>query len=409
MAISLRESLEIGLSDIWMRKVRTLVTILGIILGVMSIMVVLAIINSMNRSTLEWMNQRGGTNKIEIHRNWNLDRKDWSMAKFSLQELQYIQSLIPEATAYTPIASDRSTGISIGELYFKANISGVYPDFVKVEEWKPAQGRFINYYDLNNNNNVIVVGSKVASELFGNKNPIGEKVTVEGQVLEVIGVMEEKKWEESGSQQFGNMLDYMNKRAFIPLTTFVHKIAPNQEIDQINVQAVNSTEALKLQKKLNGILLNLKQGKKLFEVSSAQEMIDQMKQNSMLFTTIFILIAVVSLLVGGIVIMNIMLASVQERTREIGVRLAIGARRIDIFLQFMVQTVLITALGGVVGIIFGFSILNLVGKYLDLKLVASMNMIYVALLVSVGVGLIFGIMPAVRAANLNPVTALREE
>jgi putative ABC transport system permease protein len=409
MAISLRESMEIGLADIWTRKIRTFVTVLGIVLGVMSIMVVLAIINTMNKSTMEWMNQRGGVNKIEIHRNWEMDRKDWDLAKFSLSELNYIRTLIPEATAFTPVVSDRSTGISKGDMYYKSTVSGVYPDMTKVEEWDIGQGRFINYYDINNNNNVIVLGSKVASELFGSKNPLGENVTVSGQVMQVIGIMAAKTYEKPGAQDFGNLLDYMNKRAFIPLTTMIHKVTPDQKVEQINIQAASPEEALKLKTKLEGILLNLKQGQKLFEVNSAQEMMDQMKQSSKIFTIIFILIAVVSLLVGGIVIMNIMLASVQERTREIGVRLAIGARRMDIFIQFMVQTILVTSLGGVLGIILGYSILNLVGTYLGMNLAASLQMIYVALLVSIGVGLMFGIMPAVRASNLNPVTALRNE
>jgi putative ABC transport system permease protein len=149
-------------------------------------------------------------------------------------------------------------------------------------------------------------------------------------------------------------------------------------------------------------VLNLKQGKRLFMVASATEQMQQMKQSSMIFSSIFVMIAVISLLVGGIVIMNIMLASIKERTREIGVRLAIGARRRDIFVQFLVQTVMITSLGGVLGIVSGYAILDLVAEFLDIKVAASMQMIWVALMVSVGVGLIF-------AGNLDPVLALREE
>jgi len=135
----------------------------------------------------------------------------------------------------------------------------------------------------------------------------------------------------------------------------------------------------------------------------------QMEQNSKIFSMIFIMIGTISLLVGGIVIMNIMLASIKERTREIGVRLAIGARRTDIFVQFMVQTVLITALGGVFGIALGYAILDVVGDYLQMPMVARFDMIFTALAVSVGIGLIFGIAPAVKAGNLDPVTGLREE
>ncbi len=409
MAISLRESLFIGLADMWTRKIRSLVTVVGIILGVMSIMVVLAIVNEMNRSTLEWMTERGGINKIEVHFNWGNDKSDWSKANFTLNELKYIRSQIPEAAAFTPMISDRESALTKGELYYRSTISGVYPDLPKVEEWQVAKGRFINYFDLDNNNNVIVLGSTVARELFGSKEPVGDYVYAEGQAFKVIGVMATKSYVKPGTENFGNFLEYMNKRAFIPLSTMIHKVSPSQKIDRINVRAASPEEALKLQSKLESIILNMKEGKRLFEVSSAKEMMDEMKKNSQVFTAIFILIAVVSLLVGGIVIMNIMLASVQERTREIGVRLAVGARRLDIFIQFMIQTMLITSLGGVIGIILGYAILDLVGKYLIMQLSASLQMVYVALLVSVGVGFIFGIMPAVRASNLNPVTALRNE
>ncbi len=409
MAISLRESVEIGLADIWTRKVRTAVTVVGIILGVMSIMVVLAIVNGMNKSTLQWMEERGGLNKIDVHRNWEMDRKDWSLASFSLSELKLIRSLIPEAAAFTPEISDRSTGITKGELYFQTSVSGVFPDMTIVDEWNISEGRFINYFDINNSNNVIVLGSKAATELFSNHNPIGEYVYMQGQALKVIGIMQEKYLKMQGGWGGENALEYMNRRAFIPLTTMLHKISPNQTIDELSIKASSPEKALKLKTKLENILLNLKQGKKLFEVSSIKEQMDQMKQNSLMFTVIFVLIAVISLLVGGIVIMNIMLASIQERTREIGVRLAIGARRIDIFIQFMVQTILITTLGGVIGIVLGYAILNMVGTYLSMELVASLSMIYAALAVSVGVGLVFGIMPAVRASNLDPVNALRNE
>jgi putative ABC transport system permease protein len=409
MAISLRESLFIGLADMWTRKIRSLVTVFGIILGVMSIVVVLAIVNGMNKSTLQWMEERGGLNKLEIRFDWANAREDWSLANFTLSELKYIQSQVPEAVAFTPFVSAWEAGLGRGELYYKTMLNGVYPDMTIVEEWGIGQGRFINYYDLNNNNNVIVLGSTAAKELFGNKNPIGEYVYTEKQAFQVIGVMQTKFMQMSGGFGGDNALEYMNRRAFIPLTTMIHKVTPGTKVSQINIKAASPEEALRLKTRLENILLNLKRGKKLFEVSSAQEMMDEMKKNSRIFTAIFVMIAVVSLLVGGIVIMNIMLASVQERTREIGVRIAIGARRRDIFLQFMVQTVLITSLGGVIGIVLGYSILNLVGRYLSMQLAASLQMVYVALLVSAGVGLMFGIMPAVRASNLDPVNALRNE
>lgn len=409
MAISLPESIHIGLADIMTRKIRTAVTVIGIVLGVMSIMVVLAIIASMNKSTMQWMEERGGLNKIEVRPVWDMDYSQRQKATFSFNELNIIKSLIPEAKAFNPIVNSWNMTLKKGDIEYKSSVKGVYPDMVIVDEWKVSKGRFINYYDINNFNNTIVLGSTAAKEVFGDKEPLGEYVSLQGLQLQVIGVMQEKYMKFQGGFGGENALEYMNEQAFLPLTTMFRKTTANESISQLEIKANSPEETAQLRKKVQNIILNLKQGQKLFEISSAQEENEQMKQNSRIFMIIFVLIAVISLLVGGIVIMNIMLASIQERTREIGVRLAIGARRIDIFIQFMVQTVLITTMGGIIGIIIGFVVLKAMGSFLDMKLIASLSMIYTALLVSVGVGLVFGIMPAVRASNLNPVIALRNE
>ncbi|HOZ00466.1 MAG TPA: ABC transporter permease [Candidatus Syntrophosphaera sp.] len=412
MAISLAESLSVGLADILTRKVRSAVTVIGIILGVMSIMVVLAIVNGMNKSTLEWMGERGGLSKIEVHQNWAYDFSKGGDASFDLREINYIRQQVPEAAAFNPQTQLNPREMQYGELGYTCSLLGVFPDMVKVEDWPVKTGRFINQLDIDNHNNVVVLGSTTATELFSSRSPLGQYVTYTGNRLLVVGVMEPKFLQnQGGGESFGgeNALEYMNQRAFVPLSTLLSKIDPNQRINSLSLQAADPESAKQLRRKVEDIVLDLKRGKRLFMVDSAQEQMEQMKRNSQIFSTIFVLIAVISLLVGGIVIMNIMLASVKERTREIGVRIAVGARRRDVFLQFLVQTVLITGLGGVLGIILGYGVLGGVGKYLKLQVIASAQMIWVALLVSVGVGLLFGTLPALRASTLDPVEALREE
>ncbi len=411
MAISLTESLFVGISDILMRKVRSIVTVIGIILGVMSIMVVLAIVNGMNKSTMDWMKQRGGLNKIEIGRNWSYDFRQGGDASFSLAEVRALKELTPEAKAFNPQVLLYGNEVVYKGKGFWGDVWGVMPDMLLAEDWGVARGRFFREVDVNENNNVIVLGHRTANDLFGNRDPIGQSITLAGQQLTVIGVMTRKYWQnQGGGTAFGdNALEYMNARSYVPISTMMNKLSPGSKIISLDVLAPSPEAALKMQSKLKSIILNMKSGKELFRVSSAQQEMQTMKQNSLIFTAIFIQIAVISLLVGGIVIMNIMLASIKERTREIGVRLAIGARRLDIFLQFMVQTVLITTLGGVLGIALGYAILGLVGDYLKINVLATVQMIWIALAVSVGVGLIFGITPAVRAGRLDPVTALREE
>ncbi|HOU72853.1 MAG TPA: ABC transporter permease, partial [Candidatus Syntrophosphaera sp.] len=349
MAISLAESLSLGLADILSRKVRSIVTIIGIILGVMSIMVVLAIVNGMNKTTLDWMGQRGGLNKVEVRQNWDWDLSRGGEPTFSLREIQQIRELLPPVEAFNPQTQLQPQEMLYGELGYVVSMLGVFPDMEKVEDWQVAKGRFISSLDIDNHNNVVVLGSTTAKELFSSRDPMGQYVGFAGQKLLVVGVMEEKymKAQGGGSAFTDNALEYMNQRAFVPLSTLLSKIDPNQKVNSLSLQAASPEAAKELRKKVEDVVLNIKQGKKVFEVSAAQEQMDQMKQSSMIFSAIFVLIAVISLLVGGIVIMNIMLASVKERTREIGVRIAVGARRRDIFAQFMVQTILITALGGV--------------------------------------------------------------
>jgi len=411
MAIPLAESIKIGLSDIMMRKVRSVVTVIGIILGVMCIMVVLAIVNGMNKSTMAWMQERGGLNKIEVQQNWNYDFSKGGSASFNLKEIRYIDSMIPEATAFNPSINKWDGVLSWKDKRFNGFVGGVMPDMTIVEEWNADKGRFLKDIDVQNSSNVIVIGSTVAENLFGNRNPLGNTITLSGQKVLVVGVMKRRYMKPmgGGSAFSDNYLEYLNQRSFIPLSTMLNKISPRSTIDNLDIRAANPAAATVLRKKVENIVLNLKQGKRVFSVNSAKEQMEAQSKNTMIFGVIFVMIAVISLLVGGIVIMNIMLAAIKERTREIGVRLAIGARGRDIFLQFLVQTVLITSMGGILGILLGYAILGQVGKFLEISVVASLQMIWAALSVSVGVGLIFGVLPAVRASKLDPVIALREE
>ncbi len=410
MAISLAESVYIGLIDVSTRKVRTAVTLFGIVLGVMSIMVVLAIVNGMNEVTLDWMQQRGGLNKIQISMNWDYDFSRGGEATFSMREVDYLRSQLEDVEAFNPQVQAWGSIVQFRDSDFETSAMGVYPDLQKVEDWELEKGRFINLDDIRNHNNVIVLGSTVAENLFRNRNPLGQYVTLNKQQLMVIGVLKSKYWKNQGDGAFsGNVLEYMNRQVFLPLSTMIAKVNPNLKVSSIEIKVLPGKDISKVKRQAEDLVLNIKRGKQLFRVSSAQEEMQMMKKSMVIFTVIFFLIAMISLLVGGIVITNIMLASVKERTREIGVRIAVGARGKDILIQFLVQTMLITTLGGVFGIFAGIAILDVVAGFLDITLKAAPNMIWVALLVSASTGLIFGIGPAYKASKLDPVKALMED
>jgi len=407
MAISLKESIVFGFSDFWSRKVRSLVTIIGIILGTMSIIVVLSLVNGINKQTLQWMMERGGLSKITVHRNWQYDNPNKVRNYFTWKEIKLIRSLIPEAKYMNP-QKRYWLRHSYEDNEYNTSIYGVLPDFSKIEEWETEDGRFISEFDINQSNDVIVIGTQVRDELFESKNPIGQFITVHERRLQVIGIMKHR-YMKSNNIGSDNALGYLNRRTFVPLSTMIHKGTGDDNISSLALKAQDAESAPELRKKLEAIILNLRHGEPVFMIESAQEEAEEMAENQKTFQIIFFIISIISLLVGGIVIANIMLASIQERTREIGIRLTVGARRRDIFIQFLVQTVLITFIGGILGTLVGLSILKMVSGYINIELIAELSMVLIALTVSVGIGLLAGIIPAIMASKLNPVEALRYE
>ncbi len=408
MAIALKESIVIGFTDFWSRKVRGLITVFGILLGTMSIIVVLSLVNGVNKQSLAWMMERGGLAKITVHRNWTYEKDTDERRYFLLKEIRLIQSLLPEVQYFNPQIR-RYFKLSHGSNDYRSSVYGIVPDFENIEEWSVEEGRFISDFDINNSNDVICIGTKIKEELFGNREALGQFITVQQRRLQIIGIMKHRFLKNNNNIGNENSFAYLNRRAYIPLTTMIHKIHNKDEIYSFQIKASSPEAAPELKNKLESILLNLRHGEPVFEIESAQESAEEIKENSKIFYFIFFMISAISLLVGGIVISNIMLATVQERTREIGIRIAVGARRRDIFIQFLVQTILITTIGGIIGIITGLSILNLVEKFLKFELVAAPAIVLVALLVSAGVGFLAGIIPAIMASKLNPVEALRYE
>ena len=408
MAISLKENITVGFSDFWSRKVRSIITVMGIVLGTMSIIVVLALVKGINNQTMKWMLERGGLSKITVSRNWQYDKPDHVRNYFTWKELELIRSLIPEAKYFNP-QQRHWVRHSYEDKDYRTSIRGVLPDFSKIEEWDVHEGRFISTFDIEQSNDVIVIGTKVKEELFGNKKAVGKVITVNDRRLKVVGVMAFRYMKNSGAIGNDNAFSYLNRRTFVPLTSMIHKGSGKDNIYSFTLKAQDAESAPALREKLSNIILNLRRGLPVFEVESAKEEAEEMAKNQKVFQMIFYIISVISLLVGAIVIANIMLATIQERTREIGIRLTVGARRRDIFIQFLVQTILVTTIGGILGIVVGLSLLDIVSNFIGIELIAGIAMIFVALMVSAGVGFVSGIIPAIIASKLDPVEALRYE
>jgi len=406
MAISLPESISLGFIDFWSRKIRSFITLLGIVLGTMSIIVILSIVNGMNEMTLRWMNETGGVRKLTIKRNWQYQSTTNLPNYLKMKEVEYIKDNIPEVDAFN-IEKWGWYRIKYNQNSVMWSVLGCLPEAQKTMQWTVSTGRFFNKHDYIESNDVIVIGSTVKENLFGPRNPIGQYITVNDKRLMVIGVMMRREME--GNMWSQNPLEYLNRQSFVPITTMINKLGEEDQINEITIQSINDKQSYLLKPILEDILLNLRKGQPLFTVESAIENVEQLKQNMKMFRVIFFFISAISLLVGGIVIMNIMLATIQERTREIGVRLAVGARPIDIFVQFLVQTIVVTFIGGALGVLLAMSIVDVVGKYLKMSTHLDIYMIVIALSISCIIGLFFGIYPSVKASKLDPVKALRYE
>jgi putative ABC transport system permease protein len=352
------------------------------------------------------MNERGGLRKISIVRNWAFNNTLNLQTHFTMREFDFIRENIPEVDAINTEIT-QSGMISRGENSTWTRIIGTLEDFEKVEEWTVSEGRFIRQFDYRESNDVIVIGTTVKEELFGPRNAIGQYVTVQGRRLMVVGIMEHRSM--PGNMWSDNPLEWMNRTSIIPLSTMINKMSASDALEAITIRAFDEIQPFILAPILEDIVLNLRRGQPVFSVNSAAEQAEEMQENSRMFRIIFFFISMISLLVGGIVIMNIMLASIQERTREIGIRLAVGARQFDVFIQFLIQTIVVTFIGGILGVILAVSILDVVSGFLNIAAKLDVQMIFVALAVSVIVGLFFGVYPAIIASKLDPVKALRYE
>jgi len=408
MNLSLKESFLVSISDFWSRKLRSFVIILSIVLGTMTIVVVQSMVKGVKDTTLEWILERGGMTRIDItsdrsYRNPRNLRTFLNLREFNQfkDEITHAYAISPELMSYGRISYQNN---SLG-----SSIAGVLPDFLKTEDWDVDSGRFISNFDVVNYNDTIVIGSTISSELFGNKEPIGEYVRYQERVFQVIGVMGKREFSHNGFAQQVNLLEYLNRRAYIPITSMIQKLSVEDRIETITVHAISIDRTPILKNDIENFFLNIRNNEPVFRVDSALEDIESAAPAERAFQVIFMIISLISLLVAGIVIMNIMMASIKERTREIGIRMAVGASRLDIFLQFIIQTLIITILGAVIGVISALSILNIISDYIGINMSGSFSLVSLSIAIAVGVGLFFGVLPALKASKLDPVKCLAYE
>lgn len=418
--MNLAETLRVALGSLTSNKMRSALTMLGIIIGVGAVIALMSVGQGAQASVTNQINSMG-TNLLFVSpgstSSSGVRTAAGSAQTLTYQDAEAIAADVPQVTAVAPESSYFGQVIAGGN-NANTRITGVTPDYESVRNFHVSDGEFITQSQLDSASMVVLLGSNVATTLFPDGNAVGQTVSVgfannTRMQFKVTGVLESK-----GSQAMGNQDDTI----LIPLTTMQKKVKVSRTtsggltVSTINVQ-LSSADKSVMSAAVQNIGALLRQRHNVtqddFTVQSQEDMLSTATQVTGVMTALLGAIAGISLLVGGIGIMNIMLVSVTERTREIGIRKAIGAKRRDILTQFLVESVVVSIAGGVIGILIGVGLaLLLSGMSIGgqkMQTVVSMSAIVMAFGVSTAIGVFFGAYPANRAASLNPIDALRYE
>jgi putative ABC transport system permease protein len=408
--MNLFASVPIALRSLLANKLRGGLTMLGIVIGVAAVIALVAAGTGAQAQVAERFESLG-SNLLVISPGFMSFRgvsRGASAQSLTNDDVEAIARLATSVSAIAPEYSTQSQQV----VYFNRNtqttVLGVTPAYQAVREWRVDRGRFIESVDLVSRNKVAVLGATVAEELFGTLvDPLNKTIKISRQNYEVVGILASK-----GVGGFQNLDD----QVFIPLSTAQIKFggAGNRSLRAINVQVSSAGQMERAQVELAAILRarhGLAQGQNDdFSIQNQAQIVESVQETTQTFTVLLASIAAISLLVGGIGVMNIMLVSVTERTREIGIRKAVGARRRDILAQFLVEAMVLCLLGGLIGVLAGYGGAQLITPLLGgSRALVTPDSVAMALGVSIAVGLFFGLYPAGRAATLRPIDALRYE
>ncbi len=385
------QTIKLAINAIVANKMRSFLTMLGVIIGVSTVIILVSIGQGSTQSVTNRIESMG-SNLISVS----------IMGRGQVNGLSYQDAMKfaekPGVSGVAPVISGNVT-VKYGTKKVDTSLEGTNEQYEQVRNQKASAGRFLMPVDLDYRQKVVLLGSEVSNELFGFSNPLGQDIKINGVKYKVIGLLEEK-----GSSAGGSSDD----KVVIPITTAM-RLLSNPVIRNISIQAKSKQDVNQVVSQLQALLLRKFKDENSYRVFNQAEMLSTVNEVTGTLTLMLGGIAGISLFVGGIGIMNIMLVSVTERTREIGIRKAIGAKRRDILRQFLVEATVVSGLGGIIGIALGFLGSGLIGKMMKITVAVSPQIALLAFSFSIIVGVFFGIYPANKASRLKPIEALRFE
>jgi putative ABC transport system permease protein len=399
--------LRMALKSITRNMMRTMLTMLGIVIGVGAVIVMVAIGNGA-QSQIENQIKNLGTNLIVITagstQQGGVSQGAQSFNRLKIEDADAIKQQATLLAAVSPVIVTR-TQIVGGSANWRAEVNGVSTDYSVIRNWDVTSGSFFSDEDVRSKRAVVVLGATVAKNLFADGDPVGQQIRLGKSPFEVIGVLAPKGQNANGADQ--------DDIALVPYTTAQARLSGMSFLAQILASTSSPDALVPAQEEIKGIMRSqhgiMQGGMDDFTVRDQTAIAAAATSTSSVMTSLLAAIASVSLIVGGIGIMNIMLVSVTERTREIGIRMAIGARGGDVLTQFLVESIVMCLLGGVIGLAVGVGGAALVGKFAGWAVSTPTSAVFLAIGFSAAVGIFFGYYPARKAAGLDPIQALRFE
>lgn len=404
------ESLLTGLDEARRHWGQTVLSLLGLILGTGSIVTVLALFGGQTALTEQFLSEVGGRGTIIVsdrEPSASPRARELASKRLTFRDAQYLRD---RATALAAVSPGWAENLSyrVGTTSFEGQVIGTVPDYMVINDIKPmiGGGRYLSDLDVRHQARVTVLGWKYADSLFGSPAAaLGQIVSLGGKNYTVVGILEREEfyfaaWED-------NALEYRNERAYIPISTAIAQHSATDNLDFLTLKARPAAGGAAAQAQVKS-LLYARHGVEDFDIrASGQGAGDDSGQFLLLFNFIFLVVGVVSLITGGIVIANILLASVVERVREFGTRMALGATAGGIFLHVLAEVLVVTVIGGLLGLGLGAALTGVVAYFMQMPAVVSPFIAAISIVTALTVGLIAGLFPAFRAARLSPVEALR--